>query len=92
MNELFPILGGLAVGVTLGALRPRTRIVVGFLAAVVVGGLATVLSGESQVSWGYLLVDIPLAGLSSVAAMFVARRLHGRERGTPPPAAESAGP
>jgi hypothetical protein len=53
MNELFPILSGLAVGTMLGLIRPQTRLVVAVAAAVVLGTIATVISGEYKIGWEY---------------------------------------
>lgn len=75
MTELFPILGGLAVGAVLGLLRPGSRRLVGALAALALGTAATLVSGEYRLGWEYLLVDIPLVGVSSVVGLLVSRRL-----------------
>ncbi len=75
MSELFPIVSGLTVGVLLGLLRPTTRTWVGAILAVAFGGLATVVSGEFAVSWGFLLIDIPLVAASSIAGLGLLRRL-----------------
>lgn len=79
MNELFPIVSGLVVGALLGYVRPRTRAVTGILASIVLGALATVVSGEYKVSWEFLLVDIPLVALSSAAAFLVLRMVRRRQ-------------
>jgi hypothetical protein len=75
MEELFPILGGLAVGAILGFIKPSLRWWVGALLAVLIGLAATIVSGEFRVSWGFLLIDIPLVAISSVAGLAIARRL-----------------
>ncbi|HET6686209.1 MAG TPA: hypothetical protein VFH02_06760 [Jiangellaceae bacterium] len=73
MNELFPILSGLAVGTMLGLIRPQTRLVVAVVAAVVLGTIATVISGEYKIGWEFLLIDIPLVGVSSAAGFVILR-------------------
>jgi hypothetical protein len=75
MDELFPIMSGLAVGALLGFVRPTMRFRVGAVLAVVFGVLATVLSGEVHISWGFLLIDIPLVAVSAFAGLALARRL-----------------
>lgn len=75
MNELFPILGGLAIGGLVGLIRPQLRLWVAAILAIVVGVLATVISGEFLVSWGFLLIDIPLVALSAIVGQALARRL-----------------
>jgi hypothetical protein len=79
MNELFPIVSGVVIGLLLGVLRPSLRFGVAVVLSVVFGFAATVASGEFRISWGYLLIDIPLvagsAALSFIATQAVRRRL-----------------
>jgi hypothetical protein len=79
MSELFPVGGGLVIGLLVGLLRPSLRVGVAVLLSVVFGVVATVVSGEFRISWGYLLVDIPLvagsAGLSFLVTRAVRRSL-----------------
>jgi hypothetical protein len=75
MHELFPVAGGLAIGALMATIRPSLRVPVGALLSSTVAVLATVLSGEFRVSWGFLLVDGPLVILSSVAGLLVVHRL-----------------
>ncbi|HEY3417090.1 MAG TPA: hypothetical protein VGM23_09425 [Armatimonadota bacterium] len=75
MNELFPIVAGLVVGALLGLIRPSMRFLVGFILAIILGGLATFISGEFEISWGFLLVDIPLVAVSSFIGLSVSRRV-----------------
>jgi hypothetical protein len=75
MNELFPILAGLAVGGALGVLRPAVRLPFAVAAAILLGAAATFLSGEFEISWSFLLIDIPLVALSSAAAILAGRAL-----------------
>ncbi len=78
MNEILPMVSGLIAGVMLGGLAPRLRLLFGAAAAVVLGTLATVISGEHLVSWGFLLVDIPLVGLFAVVGVLVSRAIRLR--------------
>jgi hypothetical protein len=82
MQELIPLLSGLAVGVALGSLRPGLWLPLGACSAVGLGTLATVATGEFEVSWGFLLVDIPLVALASVCGFAIARRVRHRSLGT----------
>jgi hypothetical protein len=75
MNEIFPVLGGLAVGFLLGLLRPRLRLPVGIAAAVVLGTTATIISGEYKIGWEFLLIDIPLVGIAAAIGLVSARAL-----------------
>lgn len=78
MQELVPLVSGFAVGLVLGALRPSLRLGVGAALAVVLGVLATVVTGELETSWAFVLVDIPLVALASVCGLLVARRVSPR--------------
>ena len=75
MQELFPILFGLILGAGLGFVRPSMRLPIGAALAIVLGVLATVITGEFKSSWGYLLIDIPLVGLAAVAGLLAGRRV-----------------
>lgn len=80
MQELVPIALGLAVGYLLGLIRSRNRLMIGIVAAVLLGFSATVLTGEYRVGWEFLLIDIPLVGVSSVVALLASRHLAKRRR------------
>jgi hypothetical protein len=75
MTEIFPIVSGLVAGGLLGGFVPwkRRRLLLGMAAAVVLGVMATIVSGEYLVSWGFLLVDIPLVGICSIVGFRISR-------------------
>lgn len=73
MQELFPVVSGVVLGIVVAGLRPSLRLWVGVLLAAVLGLCATVLSGEFEVSWDYLLVDIPLVAVSAGLSFTLAR-------------------
>jgi hypothetical protein len=73
MQELFPVVSGVVLGIVVAGLRPSLRLWVGVLLSVVLGLCATVLSGEFEVSWDYLLVDIPLVAVSAGLSFTLAR-------------------
>lgn len=73
--EIFPIISGVMLGCVLGYLRPTLRWRVGIALAILFGVLATVISGEFLLSWGFLLIDIPLVGVSAAAALYVVHRM-----------------
>jgi hypothetical protein len=54
---------------------PRLRLPLAIVASLVVGTLATVVSGEYQIGWEYLLIDIPLVALSCVGGFAFARAI-----------------
>jgi hypothetical protein len=78
MQELFPIASGLILGSALTLIRPRMRLAVGVAASVVLGTLATVVSGEYRIGWEFLVIDIPLVALCSGAAFATVRAMRRR--------------
>jgi len=75
MNELFPIFCGLLLGSGLGALRPGIRLPIGAALSVIIGVLATALAGEFEVSWGFVLIDIPEVALAAFIGLTAVRQL-----------------
>ncbi len=73
MQELVPLFSGLAVGVTLGAVKPYMRWWLGALLAMALGIFATVVAGEFKASWAYVLVDIALVAAASVCGLMLSR-------------------
>jgi hypothetical protein len=73
MVELFPVVSGAVLGILVAALRPSLRLWVGVLVSILLGVAATVVSGEFQIGWEYLLIDIPLVAVSTGLSFTVAR-------------------
>jgi hypothetical protein len=62
MNELFPFVGGLLAGIFTSWLpRRQTRCVWSIAIGTVVGGVATLASGEYRFGWHFVLIDTVLA-------------------------------
>jgi hypothetical protein len=78
MHELFPIMSGLLVGASLGLLRPKARLIPGVAAAIILGTLATIVSGEYEISWEFLFIDIPLVAGSSLVSILALRQFRRR--------------
>jgi len=74
-NEFLPIISGIVLGSILGFLKPKLRLSVGAVLVILLGILATVASGEFEISWGFLLIDIPLVAVSAAVALFAVHRL-----------------
>jgi hypothetical protein len=68
VHELFPLACGLLVGSVLAFRKPTGRWGLSVLLSIVLGFAATVISGEFWLGWEFLLVDIPLVALTTVAA------------------------
>ena len=83
MQELFPLGSGLLLGAALGWLRPSARLPIGLVVAVALGVTATVVTGEFELSWGYLLIDIPLVAVAAVVGLLTTRAV--RQAITQPP-------
>lgn len=80
-NEFLPVVSGILLGSVLGFLRPGLRLRIGAVLAVLLGVLATVVSGEFEISWGFLLIDIPLVAVSAAVALFAVHRLRWSKPG-----------
>ena len=73
MDELFPVVSGVVLGIVVAGIRPSLRLWIGIPVSIVLGLAATVLSGEFEVGWEYLLVDIPLVAVSAGLSFTLAR-------------------
>lgn len=72
MQELFPIVSGIIAAVlTRQMVAPRVRLATLVAVSLIVGFLASMLSGELVISWGFIWVDALLvlaaAGVTAVA-------------------------
>jgi hypothetical protein len=75
MAELIPLGFGFLLGILLGLLRSSLRLPVGMVLAVALGTLATVVTGEAQISWGFVMVDIPIVAIGSALGLLAGGRL-----------------
>jgi hypothetical protein len=46
----------------------------GAILAIILGSLATIISGEFRIGWEFLLIDIPLVALTAAATASVVSR------------------
>lgn len=79
MQELFPVVSGIIAAVATAQMAaPRTRLVTLVAASLVVGFLASLLSGELVISWGFIWVDalivLAVASVTVVAMTAWTRR------------------
>lgn len=80
MDELFPVVSGVVLGIVVAGIRPSLRLWIGIPVSIVLGLAATVLSGEFEVGWEYLLIDIPLVAASAGLSFTLARMAFLRMR------------
>jgi hypothetical protein len=80
MDELFPVVSGVVLGIVVAGIRPSLRLWIGIPLSIVLGLAATVLSGEFEVGWEYLLIDIPLVAVSAGLSFTLARMAFPRMR------------
>jgi hypothetical protein len=79
MQEFFPIVSGLILGAAaLQISSARLRLAVLLAMSVVLGMIATTVSGEHLISWAFILIDIPLVLGAAVVAMMAVTVLQGR--------------
>jgi hypothetical protein len=63
--ELLPASLGFVLGALLTRLHSAHRWWIGITLILLLAASTTVLTGEFQLSWGFLLVDIPLVGVAT---------------------------
>jgi hypothetical protein len=81
MEEVFPVLAGVVLGLVTFALGPRLKIVAVGVLSVALGALAAWISGELSVSWIYLLIDTAQVAVAAVmTGVLVAVWLRRRTR------------
>jgi len=73
--EILPLASGVTVGAILAQLRPDLRKWAGPILVLLLAFLATVVSGEFRLSWGFLLVDIPMVAVPACATYVALRRI-----------------
>jgi hypothetical protein len=62
MSELFPLFGGLFAGIVIRWLScPKSRLQWLIIQGTVVGGVATLASGEYRFGWHFVVIDVALA-------------------------------
>lgn len=77
MDEVFPVLSGIAVGLLLGVVPSRLRLLALGVFSVAFGILASGISGELAFSWIYALIDVAqVLGAALLASVLVARWRH----------------
>ena len=76
MDELFPIVAGLVLGLLYAAKLPWLRLPWVRGALVLAAGLsATVLSGEQHASWAFVAVDVGEVAVLALVGVLAARSL-----------------
>jgi hypothetical protein len=73
--EILPIVSGLLLGELLGWMEPDSRKRIGLSAALAVSFLATILSGEYRISWGFLMLDTVLVIAATLASLVTLQRV-----------------
>jgi hypothetical protein len=75
VHELFPIAAGLLIGSGLQFVRPSLRLPIALAAAVAIGSLATVISGEYRIGWEFLPIDVPGTAIAIAVGWPIANRV-----------------
>jgi hypothetical protein len=83
MDEVFPVLAGIALGLVILRIESRTwRWLALGLAGIALGVTASWVSGELAISWSYVVIDtaqvLAAAVMTSVLASVWRRRLRSR--------------
>ena len=70
MDELFPVAAGAVIGLVVQWVRgPRLRAIVLVALCLVFGSLASLISGELEVSWSFISVDTVLVFVGALLAV-----------------------
>ena len=82
MEESVPLVLGVLLGLLsvtprLRRARRSQRVAALLLAAGGLGGLATMVTGEWRLSWGFVLIDVPLVLLSMAGTRYLLSRSVG---------------
>jgi hypothetical protein len=76
-RELLPVAIGIGAGTALAGVRAALSAPATLLLAVPLGFLVTVVTGEFEWGWEYLLVDVPLVAASAAAGSWAVRAARG---------------
>ena len=66
------------LGALAGWLRPPLRRPVTGVLTILLGVFATVVSGEADISWAFVLIDIPMVAVAASVGFLVVHRLDPR--------------
>jgi cyanate permease len=81
MYELLPIIAGILLSVAAQRLKNRQlKLVIFALGSLIVGFTASSLSGELNVSWWFLAIDIAQVGLAAAFTSLVLARMRTLKR------------
>jgi hypothetical protein len=70
MHEVFPVVAGMLLGfVALRIDSTQLRVFVLATMSILLGVVATIISGEALISWAFVLIDIPLVLASAVGVI-----------------------
>jgi hypothetical protein len=83
VQELIPVGFGVLLGSGLGFVRFSLRLPLGGALAVVLGMIATAVTGEATISWAFVLTDIPMVAVAALVVRLVAKRLSLMPREAP---------
>ncbi len=79
MNELLPIFLGMLLGLSTHWIPVRRRRIAALASgSIAFGTIATFVTGEHLISWGLVLIDIPMVLATASAAAALAYRIAGR--------------
>lgn len=79
MNEILPFMAGCLLGLlALKTASTARQVLAILLLGIPLGAAASFINGELAVSWGFVLVDIPLVVGPAFVTLVTARRLRSR--------------
>jgi hypothetical protein len=75
MNEILPVMAGVVIGLIIPHLKSKSLAAVTLIVlSILCGAVASWITGELRVSWGYLLIDsIQVAAAAFLMSVLVVR-------------------
>ena len=81
MNEILPFVAGCLLGLFAFRLKsPTLQVLVTVTLGIALGVAVSAFNGELALSWGFVLVDIPLVVGPAFVTLVTLRRLLGRRK------------
>jgi len=84
MNELFPLVAGCVLGIMVAQVSSaRLRVALLVILSLIAGAAATIVSGEWETSWGFLVIDVGGVLLAAVGTSMLLARWQRRPSKSP---------
>jgi hypothetical protein len=91
MNEIFPVVAGAVIGLLIPRVTNlRWGVCILVVLSVIIGTIASWISGELEISWGYILIDVGQVAIAGALMWILAARWRRRASSKPRPSGVDA--